>query len=156
MQTIKRFGDIFTTTADAIVHACNSSGAMGAGLAKTVKENYPRGYQLYNTFCKTQQNPNGKCLVTQPETLTPLLANLICGTIKDGVNYNHLRISLESLKKQANVDSVLAFPDLMGAQLFRGDPVIIHKIIENTFKNTDVTIEYWVYQKGDSHENNNS
>lgn len=44
-------GDIFTVESGIIMHGCNTLGVMGAGVAKTMREKYPRVYKGYNKFC---------------------------------------------------------------------------------------------------------
>lgn len=48
---IKRLGDMFTTDAGAIGHGVNCKGVMGAGVAKIVKDKFPRNYDAYKTAC---------------------------------------------------------------------------------------------------------
>lgn len=35
-----------------LVHACNSKGVWGSGIAKEFKERYPRAFKEYNEFCE--------------------------------------------------------------------------------------------------------
>lgn len=49
---IERNGDIFTTDATYIGHGVNCMGLMGAGIAKTVREKFPKTYAEYNQLCK--------------------------------------------------------------------------------------------------------
>lgn len=46
-------GDIFTTSLPAIAHGVNLRGVMGAGIAKQVKEAFPKAYAVYCEECKT-------------------------------------------------------------------------------------------------------
>jgi O-acetyl-ADP-ribose deacetylase (regulator of RNase III) len=50
-----RHGDLFTTDAKIIAHGANTVGVMGAGVAKTLKEKYPKNYKDYYYYCKVQQ-----------------------------------------------------------------------------------------------------
>jgi ADP-ribose 1''-phosphate phosphatase len=38
-----------------IVHACNSQGVWGSGIAKEFKERYPHSYHQYHMFCKGKE-----------------------------------------------------------------------------------------------------
>jgi len=44
-------GDIFTVEAGVIMHGCNTYGVMGAGVANTVREKYPKAYTDYKKIC---------------------------------------------------------------------------------------------------------
>lgn len=46
-------GNIFTSAQPAIGHGVNNEGAMGSGIAKTVRELYPSVYNEYHKYCKT-------------------------------------------------------------------------------------------------------
>ena len=41
-------GDLLQTDVKHIIHGCNSKGVMGSGVAKVLREKYPRAYQDYN------------------------------------------------------------------------------------------------------------
>lgn len=51
IQEVK--GDLFDPSwqFDAIAHGVNCKGAMGAGIAKAFRENYPHMYTRYKTMC---------------------------------------------------------------------------------------------------------
>lgn len=40
-----------------LVHACNTQGSWGAGIAKAFKEQYPRAFSIYRSFCTVTHNP---------------------------------------------------------------------------------------------------
>ncbi len=37
-------GDLFATDIKTIVHGCNAQGVMGSGVAKSIRENFPKAY----------------------------------------------------------------------------------------------------------------
>lgn len=45
-------GDLFSVTSGVIAHGCNCIGAMGAGVAKIVRERYPEAFLRYTEVCK--------------------------------------------------------------------------------------------------------
>ena len=47
MKIEYRQGDLFQTDVRHIVHGCNAQGVMGKGVAKLVKELYPKAYNEY-------------------------------------------------------------------------------------------------------------
>jgi O-acetyl-ADP-ribose deacetylase (regulator of RNase III) len=49
---IKRKGDLFATEQKFIGHGVNCQGVMGAGIAVTVKNNFPETHKDYRDYCK--------------------------------------------------------------------------------------------------------
>lgn len=45
-------GDLFNVTEGIIAHQVNCQGVMGSGVAKIVRERYPRAYQSYVELCQ--------------------------------------------------------------------------------------------------------
>jgi len=58
-------GDLFAAPENTIlVHACNTLGSWGAGIAAVFKEKYPSQFELYKTHCKEHgQALIGTCLL---------------------------------------------------------------------------------------------
>lgn len=52
MTVVHRTGNIFTTDLPAIGHGVNTKGVMGAGIAKTIRANFPDVYSLYRDYCQ--------------------------------------------------------------------------------------------------------
>lgn len=51
-------GNLFSAGRNTVlVHACNTQGSWGAGIAKAFKEQYPEAYTIYHNFCVKQHNP---------------------------------------------------------------------------------------------------
>lgn len=48
---IKRKGDVFTTSLDAIGHGVNCLGYMGAGIALPIRKKYPDNFESYHAQC---------------------------------------------------------------------------------------------------------
>lgn len=44
-------GDLFTSPYRYILHGCNSKGVMGSGVARAVKELYPKAFEEYSLWC---------------------------------------------------------------------------------------------------------
>lgn len=61
---ILKTGDMFTTTANAIGHGCNSRGVMGAGVAALVREKYPTTYGTYRRICERGDAAGGNVIFT--------------------------------------------------------------------------------------------
>lgn len=52
-----------------LIHACNTVGSWGAGIAKAFKSRYPEAFEVYRDHCK-EHHPNdliGTCLIIRSE-----------------------------------------------------------------------------------------
>ena len=58
-------GDLFSAPRNSIlVHACNTRGSWGAGIALAFRDRYPEQYQRYRAHCKAHgQALVGTCLL---------------------------------------------------------------------------------------------
>jgi ADP-ribose 1''-phosphate phosphatase len=63
-------GDIFTAPPNTIlVHACNTQGFWGAGIALSFREKYPAQFKLYKAHCGEHGDALvGTCLLISGET----------------------------------------------------------------------------------------
>ncbi|KAK0503641.1 hypothetical protein EDD18DRAFT_1344490 [Armillaria luteobubalina] len=61
--------DIFSAPENSIlVHACNTKGSWGAGIALAFRERYPEAFTVYNQHCKEQGPATlGTCLLIPGE-----------------------------------------------------------------------------------------
>ncbi|KDQ49907.1 hypothetical protein JAAARDRAFT_42504 [Jaapia argillacea MUCL 33604] len=59
---------LFTAPPDSIlVHACNTQGSWGAGIALAFRSSYPRAYEEYKSYCEahTAEDIVGTCLLIE-------------------------------------------------------------------------------------------
>jgi O-acetyl-ADP-ribose deacetylase (regulator of RNase III) len=59
-------GDIFAAPSNTIlIHACNTLGSWGAGIALAFQSKYPDAFEVYKSHCKAHSNDEliGSCLV---------------------------------------------------------------------------------------------
>lgn len=56
-------GDILTVKAGYICHQVNTSGIMGAGLALSIRNKWPRVYKEYKDFCDSKKEKLGRVLI---------------------------------------------------------------------------------------------
>jgi O-acetyl-ADP-ribose deacetylase (regulator of RNase III) len=76
MKIEYRKGDLFQTEIQTIVHGCNAQGVMGSGIAKIIREKYPKAYERYVNEHNTNGLNLGKLVVVP------------CGDrVKDFANY---------------------------------------------------------------------
>lgn len=72
LQLTYHVGDIFTAPPRTLlIHACNTQGHWGAGIAKAFKTIYPKGYLAHHKFCakehsKTSPVPTGTAQLIAP------------------------------------------------------------------------------------------
>ncbi|KAF1955695.1 hypothetical protein CC80DRAFT_525891 [Byssothecium circinans] len=66
-------GDIFAAPPQTLlIHACNTQGSWGAGIAAAFRTRYPAAYKVYRDYClkrhdpKTNPIPTGTCLLIPP------------------------------------------------------------------------------------------
>lgn len=65
-------GDIFSAPPNALlIHACNTQGSWGAGIAAAFKDRYPAAYQVYNSHCIKAHNPRTDPVETGSALLIP-------------------------------------------------------------------------------------
>lgn len=153
---IKNFdGDIFNSSADIIGHQVNAIGGFGSGIAKTIKEKYPRVCEQYKKAIKDGTLKLGMCQIvrTNPnQEDNRLIANL-CGQYNFGgenkryTNYEAIYTALEKLAKHCVKNKIksVAFPYKMSCGLAKADWNVILAMIVSNFENTDVSIEIWKF-----------
>lgn len=49
-------GDLFTTDCKVIAHQVNCTGTMGSGVAKQIREKFPKAYEIYRNQCTGRYN----------------------------------------------------------------------------------------------------
>ncbi|KAI0576037.1 appr-1-p processing protein [Pyrenophora tritici-repentis] len=65
-------GPIFTAPPDTLLlHACNTHGVWGSGIALAFKQRYPLAYKIYNTFCISTHHPTSNPVPTGTALLIP-------------------------------------------------------------------------------------
>lgn len=76
IQVIK--GSLFDApNGSMLIHACNTKGVWGSGIAKEFKSRYPEAYKLYRLHCKTYGDTLiGTCYIIRLEHLATPIACL--------------------------------------------------------------------------------
>lgn len=62
-------GNIFDSTAQALVNTVNTVGVMGKGIALQFKNQFPNNYKIYRQACDNKELKIGSLLVTEEESL---------------------------------------------------------------------------------------
>ncbi len=96
-------GNLFDSSAEALVNTVNTEGVMGKGIALQFKETYPENYRLYRKACKENKVQVGKMFVTIEQTLTErrIIINFPTKkTWRKPSEYIYIEEGLHSLKEE--------------------------------------------------------
>ena len=134
-------GDLFQTPFKYITHGCNAQGKMGKGVAKTMRELYPKAYEeYYNLWLRNKALVPGTIQLvdcgekTIINSITQKFYAAAYGDTQRYVSYDAISECMQAINK-AIPGEYLAMPKI-GAQLGGGNWAIISKIIEEEL--TDV------------------
>lgn len=131
-------GNLLQTEAKHIIHGCNSHGVMGSGVAKAIRDMYPRAYQDYNDAYNSYGLELGDVIVSAQDD-ERLVYNAI--TQRDyGRDSSRVYVSywaIAEVFRKINQWGLreIAMPKI-GAGLANGDWNVISAIIENTLIDT--------------------
>lgn len=148
-------GDLLESNADIIAHQVNCKGKMGSGVAKQIRDKYPKLFLLYQSQCKTYINyPEkllGMCQCIQVDK-NRKVANLFgqLGYGYDGKQYTNveaLKEAMIDLRDRCMLDTeTLAMPYKIGCVRGGANWDEVYAIIEDVFQDHDV--ELWRLDKG--------
>lgn len=144
MKIQYKIGDVTEAVEPVIAHGCNSRGVMGSGVAKAIREKFPRAYTVYHDFCilgaRVGTNIWVLCdEVSPPKTIVNCITQENYGY--DGqqyVDYEAVKACIENINTQAvyrrrmsREDQFDAFAlPMIGSALGGGDWDILEYIIE--------------------------
>lgn len=139
-------GNLLNATEDIIAHQVNSMGVMDSGLAKQIRAKYPNIYTEY-LECISRHHKYavlGTCQIVKADE-NKFVANLFgqynYGKDKQYTDYLALEEALLTLKVNCKDGGLsVAIPYNLGCGLAGGQWYIVYKIIEDIFKDYDVTI----------------
>lgn len=145
MLTIKQ-GNVFEElkAGDVFVHGCNAQAVMGSGIAKIVKDKWPKAFQLYK-----QEVLLGKLKIGQWNSWWDMskgivIVNLITqqefgrDKAKTYVDYNAVKKGLITVVADATqACRRIVFP-FIGGGLANGDRKILLDIFHEVFDNADI------------------
>ena len=139
--------DIFKSGADAILHQVNCQGVMGSGVAKQVREKYPKAFNGYKKLCDSYGENRAQLLGTaqyielgDDKYIVNIFAQDKFGY--DGkcyTDYNALKKALGNVNWYLT-NKTIAIPYLMGSHRGGGDWNTVYKIIKEVFDKNDVLI----------------
>ena len=108
METINQ--DILTVKRGIVCHQCNCVGAMGAGLAKGIRNQWPHVYKDYHLAIRNRDLELGGCRIIMAEPgifIAHLAGQYDIGTRKQQTDYVAVRSALRELRRQINASYVL-------------------------------------------------
>ena len=131
-----------------IGHCCNMQNTFGSGIAKSIKERYPKAYEADTIWYKSGDKHIPLSMAALPYNIerevSPRIFNLygqeFYGTEKRQLNYGRLAKSLIAMQGWLNGNSTVGFPYKMGSDRAGGDWEIVLEMIEFIFKYHDVKI----------------
>lgn len=150
-KLIYKDGNLLTATdVEVIGHQANCQNAFGAGIAKSIKEMYPKAYHAdtmaYKDGTAVLGNFSFCHLDGQIKKIFNLYGQNLYGKNKRQTNYNSLYDSLQGMKNYLveNDEDLpvpnVGFPYLMGCGLGGGDWRIVERLIEVAFHNYEGNI----------------
>lgn len=131
------YGDVLTTTAPYIVHCVNAQGKMASGVAKAIREKYPKAYDVYIKRFNEQGLKLGEVFGAScgPHTIVHLVGQKNYGY--DGelyLSYDALEKGFSTLNKRLPVGTRIAMPQI-GCGLAGGHWPTVEEIIDRTLTN---------------------
>lgn len=134
MKIEYRNGNLLDTDIKHILHGCNARGVMGSGVAKLIRQKWPKAYEDYSVVYNSVGLQLGSYITsTQPDG--KMVINGITQETygKTGVHVSYWAIA--NIIRNLNSDDIkyIAMPQI-GAGLGGGDWRIIEAIIENESK----------------------
>lgn len=153
-------GNILNATENIICHQVNCMGTMGSGLAKQIRNSYPKVYaeyvkllnwakEEYKRGYSVKKYPLGSVQfveVSDKKVIANIFGQLKYGTDKRYTDYDALKKGLSGVLETVTWDHMnykgysVAIPYGIGCGLAGGDWEVVYKIIEEVFKDYNVTI----------------
>lgn len=135
MEIEYRYGNLLNTEIPYIAHCVNAQGKMRSGVAKAIREAYPKAYDDYMDVYNSTGLKMGKviCSTNKPHNILHIVGQRNYGYDGDQyVDYLALRDGFRTINK--NVQDRVAMP-LIGCGLAGGDWRIVSAIIEEELTN---------------------
>lgn len=127
---------------DAIAHGCNCWNTMGSGIARQIKERYPKAYEVDYETNAGDINKLGGFTYTEwysQGNIYNLYTQYEFGGDKVHLNYDALALCLYKLNFLEKGKKI-GLPYLIGCGLAGGDEVLVKEIIENRLVDVDITL----------------
>lgn len=124
MKKVK--GDLLKSNKNVIAHGCNCQGSMGAGIAKQIKEQYPKAYEKYVKACSEYSADDLLGRVQYVEiNNTFYIANLFTqkyyGRLHNGLDYDVFKKCMDKLIGDCAKNHIFLGIPKIGCGLAGGD-----------------------------------
>ena len=154
MEIIYKEGNLLDAQTDVIAHQVNCQGVMGSGVAKQIKEKWPDVFKQYDYHVRMlDHNVLGDCQLVQIKE-NKFVANLFGQRYYGRENlrytsYDGIYDALVKLQVYMNTRGCksIAIPYKMSSDRGGADWNVILAMIKSVFKNTDIIIEIWKYER---------
>ena len=143
MKTIKQ--NILEVKQGYIIHQVNCQGVMAKGIAKSLREKYPKIFQSYSNACRTYSKQDllgkiQKVRVTEHLTIINMFSQNNYGYNKRFTDYGAFENALSTIAKTIDVSEPIAIPYKIGCGLGGGDWCITEQLITKHLGHHNVTI----------------
>lgn len=144
-------GDITESNCDIICHQVNCQGAMNSGVAKAIREKWPKVYEYYDDWCNRSiwsRDLLGRMQTVEIDNVKKrYVVNLYAQqhygyTGARYTDYEAFYNAISNLAIEAPPDKTIAFPYKIGCVRGGASWRIIKTMIEEVFANHDVTLYY--------------
>jgi len=145
IMVIYKKGDLFESTEDLIAHGCNCKGGFASGVAGMMAEKYPAARSSYMYKHRNEGWKLGD--VDFAHQNRKIIAN--CATQdnflprdKCHADYNAIRVCMTKVLEYAKLRNLTIAIPKIGAGLAGGDWNLIETILEDVFKDYDISVYY--------------
>ena len=151
-------GDFTTTTAQMMIHQVNCQGVMNSGAAKCVRDKYPIVFEEYHKFWDRYYTI--KHLLLGKAQIVKINDNQYAVNVFGQFNYGYdgkMYTSYDALDqafkylakyiKEHTEIKAIAFPYMFGCGRGGADWNVVFAMITSIFKDLDITIEIWQFNK---------
>lgn len=123
-------GDIFAAPEHSLlIHACNTQGSWGAGIAAAFRTRYPGAYKIYRDYCLVTHKPTtrpiqtGTCLLIPPSETNSKAPKHWIGCLFTSAKYGKARDKPDVILKNTGPAMKELFEKVKEAQEIDGDGV---------------------------------
>jgi O-acetyl-ADP-ribose deacetylase (regulator of RNase III) len=137
--------NIINTDCGIIIHGCNAQGVMGAGVASTIKINFPQAYKLYkniHSYGKLKLGSNSYVKCDGKIIVNAITQEFYGRELKQYVSYEAIRSCMKELKNYINTNNIstsIAMPKI-GSGLGGGSWDIIERIIKEELSEFEIKV----------------
>lgn len=138
-------GDLLKSGCEMICHQVNEFGVMCAGIAKQIRDTYPKCYTDYKQCCDTFTNAYGSVCFSKNDDL--VIANCfsqICGRT-DYDKLDNVVINIIKYCEKHNIRKV-GIPYKYGSGLAVGSWQDVFKVFNKHFENSEIELQIWKYE----------